>query len=678
MPKKSSFQLLNAELRLGIGLGLALAGMVFFYWQTALWIRAAKMFDAEFRSLNSVKHVEAGPLFLEPDSYLWMTYARRIANGETWRVRWTESDNAPYGRAVHWSQSVSWGLVVSAEVRRWFHPHDAPQTNLEKASVWWNSSVYLMFAILVFITVGRSMGWWVGGAAVFVMSSLGDVLWAFQPLRPDHQTFHILFGFGSLLLLWGAIATREDGRNRILPERSWMWASAVLAGAGLWVSATVQTFFMLSIAGAGALALLASKLTPPVEGKDIREAARCWREWGVIAALASIFFYALEYAPDFPWKRLEVNHPLYALSALALGLGMAEGVRLKYLPAYRQSWSGWVALVLAAGMVALPLALLFKAPAEFHTIRHVEMLRFHNFIKEFYFYTNYIKSIKIGSVEHFFRSYGLLPFSLLVVPILFWQLRRMAVISNWLIGLSITTLGFLALGLFQIRWFAFFAVALALLSVFLLGVGWQAAQKHRGLRIVFILLTLGLLAQTLYFMVNQTREIRLMLAGKTVITDLVTPARIKYAALELAKAKPRPQAILADPNYAPAMAYFAGIPTVVSFYWENLEGLRAATAIWASEDEDWETARKTLEERKITHVLMEPSDYLPNVFYFIRHGRYDLRASKKTLANKILYEDGPLWVRTDWEISSQMSKAFRYRSETIELPLLIFRVAEKK
>jgi hypothetical protein len=178
-------------------------------------------------------------------------------------------------------------------------------------------------------------------------------------------------------------------------------------------------------------------------------------------------------------------------------------------------------------------------------------------------------------------------------------------------------------------------------------------------------------------MVNQTREIRLMLAGKTVITDLVTPARIKYAALELAKAKPRPQAILADPNYAPAMAYFAGIPTVVSFYWENLEGLRAATAIWASEDEDWETARKTLEERKITHVLMEPSDYLPNVFYFIRHGRYDLRASKKTLANKILYEDGPLWVRTDWEISSQMSKAFRYRSETIELPLLIFRIAEK-
>lgn len=648
------------------------AGLAYFFWQSSLWIHAAEMFDRELKPIGYQQEAVPGPLYLEPDSYLWMTYARRIAEGETWRVRWTMTDNPPEGRAVHWSQSISWILVAAGNMRSWLLPGDSLQTDLEKASVWINAACFLLLCLGVLGSMSRSLGFWVGGAAVLMLSSLGDVLWAFHALRPDHQTLHALFGFGTLLFAWagglGFSANGPDSPRVWVSSRHWFWASALCAGAGLWVSATAQSFFIVALAATSGIWLVLRSACVEASEEADRNAAALWLEWGLVTAGLSLAFYALEYAPNFPWSRLEVNHPLYAVCAGALGLGMATAIRLRSRSNGTALALSWIVVVVASVVVLLPLALLLKGPEQLHTVRSVEMLRFHNFIKEFYLYWNFIKT---GTVAHFCRSFGVL---LLAVPTagwLVWRIRKDTATLAWLSGLLFTTMGFLALGLFQLRWISFFAMSLVLLTATVLAVLWRQRSGSFSRFAVGVGIFL-LMGQTAYLMKTQSHEIRLMLSGRTVITDLLSSAYIKYVAVSLGRAEPSPRAILADPNYAPAIAYFAGIPTVVSFYWENLEGLRTARDVWASED--WDEAHRILARKGISHILMEPSDYLPNVFYFIKHGRYDLQASQNTLSDRILYEKGPSWIQIDQALIHKISGRFSYRTDTLEHHMLIFKV----
>src|SRR4051812_14282520 len=77
------------------------------------WQRAADVVDSGFRQLGSTTPNEhSGAIFLDNDAYYWMGYAQRMGEGETWRIRYTFADNASYGRPVHWSQSISWLLVL--------------------------------------------------------------------------------------------------------------------------------------------------------------------------------------------------------------------------------------------------------------------------------------------------------------------------------------------------------------------------------------------------------------------------------------------------------------------------------------------------------------------------------------------------------------------------------------
>ncbi|MFQ3671738.1 MAG: hypothetical protein SNJ84_09815, partial [Verrucomicrobiia bacterium] len=611
---------------------------------------------------------------MEPDSYLWLLYARQIIEGDEWRVRFTHADNAPFGREVHWSQSVSWSLALLGRVRAWIHPDESMRENLERASVWLNGLVFLTFATVVFVSLGKSLGWWVGGAAVLMMSAFGDFLWAFHPLRPDHQTFHLLFGFGSILgvlaasLGFNRSASPDAPTESGTQQRVWFGFSALCTGLGLWVSATVQMFFLLLLAGSVATSLLVIPPTSKTPG-SASGPARLWMEWGWISSLTALFFYALEYFPDFPWQRVEVNHPLYAGAAFAVGIGLYHACRIKTSDHPQNQWRSWIIGLICALIVLLPLALLLRGPAEFHTMRTVEMLRFHNFIKEFYTYANFIKD---DMWNHFFRSFGLAPLGLLLAPYLMWRLRRQPTVLVWVWVLFSSALALLALGLFQIRWISMFAVAIALLTAVLLAALFRLGHGPFFKNVVACSVAVLLFTQTCLLMFFQTREIRPFLQGRTIIVDLLQAAFISNTAQALARAEPPPRILLADPNYAPAIAYFAGIPTIISFYWENLDGLRAATDILAADD--WDQALRIIRERGVTHLLIEPSDYISNYFYFIRHGHYDLEKSKDNLAGAILYDRGPSWLRPDIGLTLAATGRFRYLTESLQHPVLVFRV----
>src|SRR4051794_25954735 len=102
-----------------VGGFLALLAVAYVLSDAHDWDKAAKVVDSGFRHLATVNEsITPGGIFLENDSYYWLSYSRRIGDGETLRVRHTHVDNAPFGRPVHWSQSVSWLLVILGKTRQ--------------------------------------------------------------------------------------------------------------------------------------------------------------------------------------------------------------------------------------------------------------------------------------------------------------------------------------------------------------------------------------------------------------------------------------------------------------------------------------------------------------------------------------------------------------------------------
>jgi len=307
-------------------------------------------------------------------------------------------------------------------------------------------------------------------------------------------------------------------------------------------------------------------------------------------------------------------------------------------------------------------------------MRSVDMLRLHNFIKEFYTYSNLIKD---GTVSHFIRSFGLLPLGLLTAPWLIWKWKGDQSKIRWVWILFVFSAGLLALAMFQIRWVPAYAVSAVFLAI---GSLWILTQHASGgIKRAWVMApALALAIQSIVLMLAQVNELQRFLAGGNIVEELAQAAFIKRTALLLRDADPRPGVILADPNYAPAIGYFAEIPTIVSFYWENLGGLTTARDFFAAANEDEDAHALNLAKKHgITHVLLEPRDYLPNVFYFIKHGQFDLKASKATLANRMLYEESPLWVRSDLELTALCSRGFRFQGELLPFRMLVFKIEIK-
>src|SRR5881397_2738221 len=59
--------------------------------------------------------------------------------------------------------------------------------------------------------------------------------------------------------------------------------------------------------------------------------------------------------------------------------------------------------------------------------------------------------------------------------------------------------------------------------------------------------------------------------------------------------------VLADPDSSAAIAYYGGLQSVGTLYWENTAGLKAAAEIFCAEHD--EEARRLIRARGITHVV---------------------------------------------------------------------------
>src|SRR5205807_1843608 len=77
--------------------------------------------------------------------------------------------------------------------------------------------------------------------------------------------------------------------------------------------------------------------------------------------------------------------------------------------------------------------------------------------------------------------------------------------------------------------------------------------------------------------------------------------------------------LLTNPNASTGVGYFGRFKTLGALYWENVNGLAAAAAIFSARTDD--EARALMRSRGVTHVaLFSKSDFLLGYFAFAESG----------------------------------------------------------
>lgn len=535
-------------------------------------------------------------LFVDPDSCTWLAYARDLREAHCFRVRHTHMDNTPYGRPVHWAQLPVWGLCgIAATLEAAGIP---PPDALELAGrVLLPLLGFVTFSVL-WLFLRRRIPSAVAGLAVLSLAVM--LFWNYHPLRPDHHGFHIAAATAFLVpLLFSSYGFAAPGwRNRLA-----FIVSGVFGGIALWLGATVFYFALAAATLAAALAILPRPVStihslPTLHPSSLDPIV--WRLWGLSGATTSIIFWLLEYAPSHISMRLEPNQPLYALSFLGIGECLCLLARFRHDSATRLSSSFLVHASLAmAAAAALPALVLF-GPASWYIPRSALMIRLHarhilEFLPLHVLCAGENRSLPFVLLPRILPALCALPF-LLVRP-----LRRSALFAMGIFAV------FLPLYFFQNRWepFAMLASVLVLL---------EAAASTRPSRLRAPLLCMALLIPLCGALWRNLSPLPAYFRGTSFDPAALHAFQCRALAMQFRPVLDDPAvtrtpradapAVLAPADIAPFLYYYARIPSVASYYWENLPGNAAAAAAFADSAPGAPTAQAIVEDRRISHLLM--------------------------------------------------------------------------
>jgi hypothetical protein len=632
------------------------------------WDRTMQAFDKAFQPNWSRPLPEGGSkrVFLDNDPYYWITYARQMVETGQWRVRYTYVDNVPYGREVHWSQSVSW-LLVAFGYARHLLTGEPMYDAIEGASIWVNPFLLVVFAIGFSWLIARRMGVVAGAFFMLTFVTLPDVHWAFHPFHPGHHGFHVAFSLGAVLCLvlgglgWvtrrGTEALDKVVARRLrffqplqlmgrVEARRYFAAAGVFTGLGLWIGATVQ-FFSIGTLAVGA-ALLAFFMPARLTNQEADYVPELWRLWGIWAAMIASVFYLVEYFPSHLAMRLEVNNPLYAIAVFCFGELMVRLTRWR-LGRWRASFFGWLnIIVLTAGAALVPLLFAF-GPVQWHNMRDVQMARLPQFIVEFYTYQKFNPNAPLSS--WFVKHYGILPFSLVGALALSGP-RRTKLHEGAAVWISFCLCVFsLLLTLWQYRWAGLHAAMSVWLVIVVGHIAWRNVLSmpaaRRPVRIATFLSVL-VLGQAVFFTAGEFSDLGDIRKGKTIKTQFIDAAMKKYLAQGLrAESRGKSMRVICDPDIAPVLYYFGGIPAVTSYYWENVQGLHDATAFFM--DHGDAMASRIAKERGLTQVIVPAGSRLLIFFNFIETGDMGVTDTPPPLAMRLSSNTSglPAWITLD-------------------------------
>jgi len=254
------------------------------------------------------------------DAQMWVRHALAAREAGDARVRFTQADNAPAGREVHWSSAFGWLVRGAGSLQRALTGQPLPLAQ-ERALLWFNAPLLLAVIVLFSTWIGRRAG---AGAGVIVALALVGHARFYEAFGPGYVDHHGLVDAAVFGLVVGAVfmgagwwKPAADGAFAMLaPSRDAARRaaifSAVCGALGMWMSAAVvlPVIALLGVAGV----VIAWWQGREAIGRGVNFDPGLWRTWGRSGAIASFVCYLLEYAPAHLGLRLEANHPLYSLA----------------------------------------------------------------------------------------------------------------------------------------------------------------------------------------------------------------------------------------------------------------------------------------------------------------------------------------------------------------------------
>lgn len=549
------------------------------------------------------------------DTRWWAIYAEELMRGDSARIRRNLQDNYPGEREVHWSGSITWLLALSAKMFHFFYGGVPDSLLVGMAAIWMPPTLLLFLSLVAGLLVARIWGWLPGAFFCFAYGSAFPLFEAFQAGGADHHGLVFFFTTLSVFYLavagWGAKLEKTDAGmpvkgasveatdnfTRILQ----FVLSGIFGGLALWISAA--TFLpVLALCGAASL----FSLVFPQSGGRLPTVG--WKAWGSAGALTSLALYVLEYAPGHFGMRLEVNHPLYALSWFCLGWLLQLAAKAFRHGFQKQRSGNWIlGMALLSGLVA-PLFFSLWKP-EFFLVGDAFLLSLHKlFITEFQ-----TLPARLSAVEFPIRA--LVQF--LMWPVVVLVTVVVAMVCGLLRGnprravlcLMIPAIGMQALAFYQIRWngaaVGLWLLIPALLLHFTIGSARSGTKVPKAL--VFVLTPLYLFAlfvhpQAAWRAVWSHKEINRELPAEAAPTIL-----LRDVAHRLVQATPHgAPVVLTGPTTSTEIAYYGGIRVIGTLYWENIHGLRRAAEVFQETDPD--RLRQRFADLKITHLVVSSWD----------------------------------------------------------------------
>jgi len=586
------------------------------------------------------------------DAKWYIIHTEAFLSGESWRIRSTKLDNAPYGREVHWASFLIWALAGWATLLSWFSGSQAVE-EVQRAALSFGPVSFVVVAAAFATLVWRKFGPTTAGVAFVLVATASPVYNMFRAGEVDHHGFAALFCMACVFCLVaggaGFAPTGSPSSNR------WFIASGVFGGLALWVSAST-TIPVIAACGLGALFAL---LVLRCGDRGILVRPQVWWVWALAGAGTSLACYLVEYFPSALSWRLEVNHPLFALAWLGGGWTLAllsawSAGRRDLTVQLRMPWprgavftTGILALALLAVMV--PLLVIRLAGSSVFAVSDPFLLRLHSdYIREFA--PAWVAHAGPGWIGKLFNLAWWPALSAILIGVLFHRRSSLPVF----VGPSLAVPATVAVvaqaeALWQVRWTG---LAMGLWIVFLvsalgllLGPGQAAWPGRRGRWAIAILFFLGLLPA---IWATAGSYFALRDGGSSNHPKSLAPSLLlRDIAHRLIRAYPdRIPVVLADATSSTELAFYGGIPVIGTLYWENNVGLQRAARIFSAREED--ELHQSLAAAGVGFIVLptwnpfaDPSAYRP----LLQAGGEDIGPGRPFLTQVIAGEARPDWLR---------------------------------
>jgi hypothetical protein len=637
------------------------------------WISSV---DAHAKHYQSADHQPLnGRVFLDTDAYYWLAYANQLHLEDTWRIRRTDLDNVPYGRPVHWSQSIAWFLLGAGRIVRAISG-DPIRESIEAGAMYMQPVLFLCFLLPLGWFIYRRVGLLAALLWMLIMATQQHIQDTFHPLKPDHHSLHLFFMAGSLILIiiggMGWVSKKEDSDQAswigtvTIPQKAFarrcFLLSAVLGGLGIWSGATVQIFGVGLIIIAGMLLTILMPTGSESDQTDMTYDPTAWKIWGRVGAAVSLIMYWVEYGFTIPAMRLEVNHPLYALSWLCAGEWMARLSSIRMADRRVTPIEVSQLTLLGFGALLLPL-LLIAGPPEWHAMRDDLMRRMHDYILEF----NSLSLATGGkTLNSLWSAFLLLPFFMMGAIWLASPARSR--IEEWaaLWFSFILTFSYFLLGHMQIRWLPAFGMMSAWLTALTMSVLWRSVRSHWLGRILYGVLVVLIIGQPVIWTSKLHRQFQSMKSGDAVHMNVLVPLLHRDMAARIGeRLESHDLRIMADAELAGPLHYYAGARSVSSLYWENMDGLHEAAAFMT--DTTGTRAADIARTRGLTHILIPNNVHYARMHLYIRKGQYSDEAAWHTLAGRLLShpQRWPDWVHLNPNDHARIFPDITFRGHSV-------------